>query len=79
MTQTFTPDDVIRYVYEETTDEENTLIEDAFISDQELIEFYLETLEIKMLMNKIERTPSKGVVAIILEYSQNYKSSLPVA
>ncbi|MDF7816028.1 hypothetical protein P1X15_00435 [Runella sp. MFBS21] len=79
MTQTFTPDDVIRYVYEETTDEENTLIEDALISDQELLEFYLETLEIKMLMNKIERTPSKGVVANILEYSQNYKSSLPVA
>lgn len=79
MIQTFTPDDVIRYVYEETTDEENTLIEDALIGDQELLEFYLDTLEIKSLMNKLERTPSKRVVSNILEYSQNYTGSQSVA
>ncbi len=79
MIQTFTPDDVIRYVYEETSDEENTLIEDALIGDQELLEFYLDTLEIKSLMNKLERTPSKRVVSNILEYSQNYTSSQSVA
>lgn len=79
MIQTFTPDDVIRYVYEETSDEENTLIEDALIGDQELLEFYLDALEIKSLMNKLERTPSKRVVSNILEYSQNYTGSQSVA
>lgn len=79
MIQTFTPDDVIRYVYEETTDEENTLIEDALIGDQELLEFYLDALEIKSLMNKLEKTPSNRVVSNILEYSQNYTSSQSMA
>ncbi len=78
MIQTFTPDDVIRYVYEETTEEENTLIEDALIGDQELLEFYLDALEVKSLMNKIVRTPSNRVVSNILEYSRNYTSSQPV-
>lgn len=79
MIQLFTPDDVIRYVYEETTDDENTLIEDALIGDQELLEFYLDTLEMKSLMNKIERTPSNGVVSNILAYSQNHRSNQSVA
>ena len=79
MIQTFTPDDVIRYVYEETTEEENTLIEDALIGDQELLEFYLDALEVKSLMNKIVRTPSNRVVSNILEYSRNYTSSQSVA
>lgn len=79
MTQTFTPDDVIRYVYEETTEDENVLIEDALIGDQELLEFYLDALEMKSLMNKIERTPSNSVVSNILAYSQNYKSNQSVA
>jgi hypothetical protein len=79
MIQLFTPDDVIRYVYEETTEEENLLIEDALIGDQELLEFYLDALEMKSLMNKIERTPSNSVVSSILAYSQNYKSNQSVA
>ncbi len=79
MIQLFTPDDVIRYVYEETTDDENMLIEDALIGDQELLEFYLDALEMKSLMNKIERTPSNGVVSNILAYSQSYRSNQSVA
>ena len=79
MIQLFTPDDVIRYVYEETTDDENMLIEDALIGDQELLEFYLDALEMKSLMNKIERTPSNSAVSNILAYSQSYRSNQSVA
>jgi len=79
MIQLFTPDDVIRYVYEETTEDDDVLIEDALIGDQELLEFYLDALEMKSLMNKIERTPSNSVVSNILAYSQNYKSNQSVA
>ncbi|MFN4147520.1 MAG: hypothetical protein ACK4GN_16965 [Runella sp.] len=73
MIQTFTPDDVIRYVYEETTDNENTLIEEALMGDQDLLDFYLDTLELKSLMNKIERNPPQRVITNILAYSQNYR------
>lgn len=79
MIQTFTPDDVIRYVYEETTDDENLLIEDALMGDQELLDFYLDTIELKSLMTKISRKPSERTVANILAYSQNYPSSRPQA
>ena len=41
MIQTFTQNDVIRYVYEETSEEENLLIQDALVHDTEMLEFYL--------------------------------------
>ena len=72
MIQIFTNDDVIRYVYEETSTEENLLIEDALMAEPELMSFYLDTLEIKCLMNKIERKPAERTVQNILSYSRNY-------
>ncbi|MFD1144768.1 hypothetical protein ACFQ4C_26805 [Larkinella insperata] len=72
MIQIFTNDDVIRYVYEETSAEENLLIEDALMAEPELMSFYLDTLEVKCLMNKIERTPSDATIQNILNFSRNY-------
>jgi hypothetical protein len=72
MIQTSTPDDVIRYVYEETDSYENEQIEDALVGDQELLTFYLDILETKQLMNKIVRTPSDRCVQNILDFSRNY-------
>ncbi|GAB3328708.1 hypothetical protein GCM10027299_31270 [Larkinella ripae] len=72
MIQIFTNDDVVRYVYEETSAEENLLIEDALMAEPELMSFYLDALEIKCLMNKIERTPSNSAVQNILNFSKNY-------
>ncbi|WP_080058904.1 hypothetical protein [Spirosoma aerolatum] len=72
MIKTFTQDDVIRYVYEETSAEENLLIEDALMSEPELMTFFLEALELRALMNKIERQPRPDTVQTILDYSQNH-------
>jgi hypothetical protein len=79
MTQTFTPDDVLRYVYEETSAQENAMIEDALLGNSELLESYLETLEMKLLMNKISRTPHDRVVDKILDFSRNYNTNRSVA
>lgn len=75
MTKTFTQDDVIRYVYEETSPEENLLIEDAMMSEPELMTFFLEALELRALMNKIERQPRVSTVQAILNYSKNHPAS----
>lgn len=72
MIQIFTNDDVVRYVYEETSAEENLLIEDALMAEPELMSFYLDALEIKCLMNKIERKPADSTIQNILNYSRNY-------
>lgn len=72
MIQTFTPNDVLRYVYEETTDFENEQIEDSLAGDSELLIFYMDALETKQLMNKIARNPPERVIQNILSYSRNY-------
>lgn len=75
MTKTFTQDDVIRYVYEETSPEENLLIEDALMSEPELMTFFLDALEMRSLMNRIERQPRQSTVQAILSYSQNHPAN----
>ena len=75
MIQTSTHDDVIRYVYEETNHDENQQIEDALAEDQDLLTFYLDTLEIKQLMNKIVWNPSIRCVQNILDFSRNYTAN----
>ena len=75
MTKTFTQDDVIRYVYEETSEEENLLIEEALMVEPTLMGFFLETLELRSLLNKIERQPRPSTVESILSYSANHFSA----
>jgi hypothetical protein len=77
MIKTFTQDDVIRYVYEETSPEENLLIEDAMMSEPELMTFFLEALELRALMNKIERQPRESTVQSILSYSKHHPANPP--
>lgn len=74
MTKTFTLDDVLRYAYEETTEEENGLIEDALVADPALLEFYLDTIDLKAGLNRAEVSPSDRVVDNILAFSQKYQS-----
>jgi len=77
MIKTFTQDDVIRYVYEETSPEENLLIEDSLMTEPELMTFFLEALELRALMNKIEREPRGNTVQSILNYSKNHPANPP--
>lgn len=72
MIKTFTQDDVIRYVYEETSQEENLLIEDALMTEGNMMTFFLEALKMRALLNKIERKPRQSTVDSILQYSRNY-------
>ena len=77
MMKTFTKDDVIRYVYEETSTEENLLIEDALMSEPDLMTFFLDALELRAMMNRIERQPKTSTVQAILTYSQNHSANPP--
>lgn len=74
MTKTFTLDDILRYAYEETTEEENGLIEEALVADPALLEFYLDTIDLKVGLNRAEMSPPNRVVDNILSFSQNYQS-----
>ena len=70
MTKTFTYDDVVRYIYSETSSEESEMISQALVSNDDLRSFYLDTLEISHQMDLIALQPSQRVVNNILAYSQ---------
>jgi hypothetical protein len=75
MTQTFTlvHDDVIRYLYNETSTTENEHIEEELLLDNNLLDFYLDCLNLKSGLNEIRLEPSQQVVNRILSFSANYK------
>ncbi|MDR6563618.1 MULTISPECIES: hypothetical protein [unclassified Arcicella] len=75
MIQTFTQHDVIRYVYQETTEEENLMIQDGLVHDNEMLEFYLDMLDVKAGLDKSFQQPSERSIDNILAYSRNHTES----
>ncbi|MFQ3214583.1 MAG: hypothetical protein ACJAT1_000352 [Marivirga sp.] len=70
MTKTFTHDDLIRYVYNETTNEENHEIKEAIACDAVLMEQYGELRKLKAQLDGSMKTPSEKTINNILEYSK---------
>jgi len=75
-TSTSTQNDVIRYLYNETSNKENTFIEEALLYDRELFDFYLDCADIKTGMDKIELSPSDRAIDNILNFSKNYQPKI---
>ncbi|WP_337044706.1 hypothetical protein [Emticicia sp. 17c] len=78
MIQTFTntQNDVIRYLYNETSSQENAFIEDALLQDAEILDFYLDCADIKTGLDKIQLSPSDKAIDNILNYSRNYQPKI---
>ena len=71
MIKTFTQNDVIRYVYQETSERETREIRKALLCDAKLEEMYKEVLSMKADLNKAEKDPSDKVINNILNYSKS--------
>ncbi|ELR72430.1 hypothetical protein C900_01513 [Fulvivirga imtechensis AK7] len=71
MIKTFTQDDVIRYVYEETSGSEHEEIMQAIICDSELQDLYKEIVAVKTQLDESMKTPSDKVTQNILNYSKS--------
>jgi len=71
MTITFTQDDVIRYIYDETSDEENVEIQKALICDAHLQEMYKELSAVKNRLDHSLKQPSDSVIKKIMNYSKS--------
>ncbi len=74
MIQTFTLDDVVRFVYEEMDDDEAHKIRNAMLFDNELMDMYHQLTGVKQILNAnpISKEPSKPVMNRILQYSRTY-------
>lgn len=71
MIRTFTLDDLIRYVYLETSEEENKEIENAMLFDTELETRYKDICGVKMRLDDIQEYPSRKATQNILNYSKS--------
>ena len=70
MIKTFTQNDLIRFLYQETTEEENLELTRALKQDAELS---LQLEELRLVTKNLDDTfaePSKSVVDRILEYAK---------
>lgn len=71
MIKTFTPNDVIRYFYNETSEEENKAIAKALIIDADLLEVYMQLKQSTEKLDEIRKEPSEYVINNILNYSSS--------
>ncbi|MCH6200164.1 hypothetical protein MMU07_11260 [Aquiflexum sp. LQ15W] len=66
MTKSFTPNDLLRYIYQEMSEGENELVVQALRSDDHLMQDYLDMLSTLDQLNQLILTPSEKVVKSIL-------------
>lgn len=72
MIKTFTQDDLVRYIYQETTPEESIEIETALIFDEQLAETYNNLSGTVESLKAVNLKPSEHTVDKILSYSKSY-------
>ena len=62
MTKTFTQNDLIRYIYDETSNEESSEIQQALLCDGSLQEAYKELSGVTSMLDELlENSPSSSV------------------
>ncbi len=66
MIKTFTENDLIRYVYDETSEVENLEIENVLLFDSTTQDDYSQLEELKSQLDTVEYAPSENVVKNIL-------------
>jgi hypothetical protein len=71
MTKTFTQNDLIRFLYHETSEQEEREINKALICDSELQAQYKELIATKNQLDVARLEPSAIVVENILNYSRS--------
>ena len=71
MIKTFTQDDLVRYIYEETSEEENAEIASAMLFD-ELEQNYDDLKEVISGLEASMKEPSAKTIDAILSYSKSY-------
>ena len=73
MAPQISPNDLIRYIYHETTPQENLLIEEALLSDEATAKLFHELMETVTALDTVKKNPGKKTIDNILNYSRSYK------
>ncbi len=73
MTKIITQDDVLRYIYKETSNEETVAIEKQLLVNASLVDFYNQTKETIRRINELQFEPSINFLNNIVDYSESLK------
>jgi len=65
MIKLFTPNDLMRYIYQEMTEDEQELLVQALHNDESLMQEYVEMLSTLEQLDQIKLQPSEKVVNAI--------------
>ena len=76
MITTFTENDLLRYLYGESTENEKTDIENALICDSELEAKFFDLKLDSSLLDDLFFDPADFTLDKIFNFSMNYKSSI---
>ena len=71
MTKPFTPNDLIRYIYQEMSEGENEMLVQALREDSTLMQDYVEMLSTIGHLDQLILNPSEKVVKGILKNAQS--------
>lgn len=74
MTKTITRDDVLRYIFRETSNDENLAIENELLRNESLMDFYKQSVESVHEVQHLELNPSDRAINNILNYSESTKA-----
>ncbi len=69
------PHELIRYIYNETSEEENRKIEALIFEDEAMERDFFELLYLKEQLDNAEEKPRESVVNNILHFSQAYSGN----
>lgn len=72
MIRTFTQNDLLRYIYKETTPEESSEIEIAMLFDEQLADAYTDLSRVVNDLEASMKSPSAKTVDSIISYSKSY-------
>ncbi len=71
MIKTFTPNDIVRYVYQETSEQESANIESALLRDNNLLKVYQELSFIKRQLGRAISDPDEKIISSVMAYSKS--------
>ena len=71
MIKIFTQTDLIRYLYQETTEEERKEIDKALLRDEELKAQFAELRAVMKSLDSSQKEPSSKTILNILSYSRS--------
>jgi hypothetical protein len=71
MIKSFTPNDLVRYIYQEMPEVEQELLMQALHSDDALMQEYVELLSTMELLEQVKLQPSEKIVKAIKKMAQS--------